>query len=115
MSTQLRFAAFSDIGLIRSTNQDSGYASPNLLVLADGTGVGGRKAAAARTQVQGVTQVVNAPAKAARFGLRPLEQHHGRAHGGFGAKARQARKLLYQGLERFGNSFVHGFRRGRAA
>ncbi len=38
MSTQLRFAAFSDIGLIRSTNQDSGYASPNLLVLADGMG-----------------------------------------------------------------------------
>ena len=38
MSTQLRFAAFSDVGLIRSTNQDSGYASPNLLVLADGMG-----------------------------------------------------------------------------
>lgn len=38
MSTQLRFAAVSDIGLIRSINQDSGYASPNLLVLADGMG-----------------------------------------------------------------------------
>ncbi|PWF26921.1 Stp1/IreP family PP2C-type Ser/Thr phosphatase [Ancrocorticia populi] len=38
MSAQLHFAAFSDIGLIRSSNQDSGYASPNLLVLADGMG-----------------------------------------------------------------------------
>lgn len=38
MSVQLRFAAFSDVGLVRSNNQDSGYASPNLLVLADGMG-----------------------------------------------------------------------------
>ncbi len=38
MSVQLRFAAFSDVGLIRSNNQDGGYASPNLLVLADGMG-----------------------------------------------------------------------------
>ncbi|MGO1590674.1 MAG: PP2C family protein-serine/threonine phosphatase [Ancrocorticia sp.] len=38
MSTQLHFAAISDVGLIRSSNQDSGYASPNLLVLADGMG-----------------------------------------------------------------------------
>lgn len=38
MTVQLRFAAFSDIGLTRSSNQDSGYASPHLLVLADGMG-----------------------------------------------------------------------------
>lgn len=38
MSAQLHVAALSDIGLIRSSNQDSGYASPNLLVLADGMG-----------------------------------------------------------------------------
>ena len=38
MGIQLRFAAFSDVGLVRSNNQDAGYASPNLLVLADGMG-----------------------------------------------------------------------------
>lgn len=38
MSIQLRYAARSDIGLIRKSNQDSGYAGPHLLVLADGMG-----------------------------------------------------------------------------
>ncbi len=38
MSISLRFAAFSDIGLVRSINQDAGYASSHLLVLADGMG-----------------------------------------------------------------------------
>lgn len=38
MSIQLQFAAFSDIGLVRSSNQDAGYASEHLLVLADGMG-----------------------------------------------------------------------------
>lgn len=33
-----RCAARSDVGLVRSNNQDSGYAGPNLLVLADGMG-----------------------------------------------------------------------------
>lgn len=35
---RLRFAAHSEIGLVRKNNQDSGYASPNLLVVADGMG-----------------------------------------------------------------------------
>ncbi|MFC7403939.1 PP2C family protein-serine/threonine phosphatase [Georgenia alba] len=38
MTVQLRFAARSDVGLVRSINQDSGYAGPHLLVLADGMG-----------------------------------------------------------------------------
>ncbi|MDX5317802.1 MAG: hypothetical protein LPK38_00335, partial [Actinomycetes bacterium] len=38
MSVQLNYAARSDVGLVRSTNQDSGYAGPHLLVLADGMG-----------------------------------------------------------------------------
>ena len=38
MSVQLRYAARSDIGAIRKNNQDSGYAGPHLLVLADGMG-----------------------------------------------------------------------------
>ncbi|GMA33112.1 PP2C family protein-serine/threonine phosphatase [Litorihabitans aurantiacus] len=38
MTLAFRYAARSDVGLIRSTNQDSGYAGPHLLVLADGMG-----------------------------------------------------------------------------
>ncbi len=35
---EFHFAARSDVGLVRSNNQDSGYAGANLLVLADGMG-----------------------------------------------------------------------------
>ncbi|WP_353065738.1 PP2C family protein-serine/threonine phosphatase [Arcanobacterium hippocoleae] len=38
MAIQLRFAAASDVGLVRKNNQDSGYASPNLFAVADGMG-----------------------------------------------------------------------------
>lgn len=38
MESQLHFAARSDVGLVRSTNQDAGYAGQHLLVLADGMG-----------------------------------------------------------------------------
>src|SRR5690606_19968062 len=33
-----RYVALTDVGLRRSNNQDSGYASPRLLVIADGMG-----------------------------------------------------------------------------
>ena len=35
---QLRFVTHSEIGLVRKNNQDSGFASPRLLVVADGMG-----------------------------------------------------------------------------
>lgn len=38
MTVQFHYAARSDVGLVRSNNQDSGYAGPRLLVLADGMG-----------------------------------------------------------------------------
>ena len=38
MTLQLRYVTHSEIGLIRKNNQDSGYASPHLLVVADGMG-----------------------------------------------------------------------------
>lgn len=38
MDVEFNFAARSDVGLIRSNNQDSGYAGQHLLVLADGMG-----------------------------------------------------------------------------
>ncbi len=38
MALALRYAARSDVGLVRSDNQDSGYAGPRLLLVADGMG-----------------------------------------------------------------------------
>lgn len=38
MTVQLNYAARSDVGLVRAGNQDSAYAGPHLLVLADGMG-----------------------------------------------------------------------------
>ncbi|MBL8930319.1 MAG: serine/threonine-protein phosphatase [Kineosporiaceae bacterium] len=38
MAIALRYAARSDVGLVRANNQDSAYAGPNLLVVADGMG-----------------------------------------------------------------------------
>ena len=36
MSIAMRYAARSDVGLVRSNNQDSGFAGPDLLVVAPG-------------------------------------------------------------------------------
>ena len=36
MTISLRFAARSDVGLVRQSNQDSGYAGPHLCLLCDG-------------------------------------------------------------------------------
>ncbi|GAA2240008.1 protein phosphatase 2C domain-containing protein [Rarobacter faecitabidus] len=38
MSIALRYAAISDVGLVRANNQDSAYAGPHLLAVADGMG-----------------------------------------------------------------------------
>jgi serine/threonine protein phosphatase PrpC len=38
MTLQLSYVAHSETGLIRKNNQDSGYASPHLLIVADGMG-----------------------------------------------------------------------------
>ena len=38
MTLRLQIASHSEIGLVRKRNDDSGYASPNLLVVADGMG-----------------------------------------------------------------------------
>lgn len=38
MEFSLRFHAHSEVGRVRKNNQDSGYASPNLLLVADGMG-----------------------------------------------------------------------------
>src|SRR6476620_7805079 len=48
---ELRYAALSDVGRVRKDNQDSGYASGNLLVIADGVGGAARGDVASSTAV----------------------------------------------------------------
>jgi serine/threonine protein phosphatase PrpC/DNA-binding transcriptional MerR regulator len=43
----IRYAAASDIGRVRPQNQDTGYAGPRLIAVADGFGPGGDRASAA--------------------------------------------------------------------
>ncbi|WP_040162310.1 PP2C family protein-serine/threonine phosphatase [Nigerium massiliense] len=38
MPLSLRYSAHSEVGLVRKTNQDSGYVSPTMLIVADGMG-----------------------------------------------------------------------------
>lgn len=49
---RLRYAALSDVGRVRKDNQDSGYASERLLVVADGVGGAARGDIASSTAVQ---------------------------------------------------------------
>src|SRR6187402_611748 len=48
----LRYAALSDVGRVRKDNQDSGFASERLLVVADGVGGAARGDVASSTAVQ---------------------------------------------------------------
>lgn len=52
MTLSLRFAAVSDVGLVRKDNQDSAYVGPYLLVVADGVGGGARGDVASTAAVQ---------------------------------------------------------------
>ncbi|HEX7739606.1 MAG TPA: protein phosphatase 2C domain-containing protein [Marmoricola sp.] len=61
MSLELRFAALSDVGRVRQDNQDSGYAGPHLLVVADGVGGAARGDIASRTAVQQLRSLDEAP------------------------------------------------------
>lgn len=49
---RLRYAALSDVGRVRKDNQDSGFASERLLVVADGVGGAARGDVASSTAVQ---------------------------------------------------------------
>lgn len=47
----IRYAALSDTGLVRESNQDTAYAGPRLFAVADGFGTGGAPAGEAAVQV----------------------------------------------------------------
>jgi protein phosphatase len=57
----LRYAALSDVGRVRKDNQDSGYASENLLVIADGVGGAARGDVASSTAVQALRRLDDLP------------------------------------------------------
>ncbi len=52
MRLALRYAALSDVGRVRRDNQDSGYAGPHLLAVADGVGGAARGDIASSTAVE---------------------------------------------------------------
>ncbi|WP_183408256.1 PP2C family protein-serine/threonine phosphatase [Nocardioides pocheonensis] len=53
----LEFAALSDVGRVRRDNQDSGYAGPNLLVIADGVGGAARGDIASSAAVDAIKKL----------------------------------------------------------
>src|SRR3954463_9293753 len=57
----LRYAALSDVGRVRKDNQDSGYASENLLVIADGVGGAAYGDVASSTAVHLLRRLDSAP------------------------------------------------------
>ncbi len=61
MTLSLRYAALSDVGRVRKDNQDSGFASERLLVIADGVGGAARGDIASSTAVQ-ILRRLDAPA-----------------------------------------------------
>ncbi|HET7325767.1 MAG TPA: protein phosphatase 2C domain-containing protein [Nocardioidaceae bacterium] len=69
-----RFAALSDVGRVRKDNQDSGYAGPHLIAVADGVGGAARGDLASATAVQQLRRLDRAP------GNDLLEQVAGAVH-----------------------------------
>jgi PPM family protein phosphatase len=58
---KLRYAALSDVGRVRRDNQDSGYAGPHLLVIADGVGGSARGDVASATAVEVIRKLDEPP------------------------------------------------------
>ena len=58
---RLSYAAVSDVGRVRKDNQDSGYASAHLLVVADGVGGAARGDVASGTAVAALRRLDGPP------------------------------------------------------
>ncbi len=66
MALTLRYVTHSEIGLVRKNNQDSGYASPHLLVVADGMGGAAAGDLASAVAIEAIRQV-DAPTPSAEM------------------------------------------------
>ena len=81
MSLSLRYAARSHVGLIRDGNEDSGYAGPRLLVVADGMGGQAAGELASSVVVQTIAQLDSpAPAQPPADPVRALAERITEAH-----------------------------------
>jgi len=81
MSLSLRYAARSHVGLIRDGNEDSGYAGPRLLVVADGMGGQAAGELASSVVVQTIAQLdVTALPQTPADPVRALAERIGEAH-----------------------------------
>ncbi len=76
----LNFAARSDVGLVRSNNQDSAYAGPHLLVVADGMG-GAAGGDIASSIAVGTLAGLDGEALSQEEALDALKESIARAHG----------------------------------
>jgi protein phosphatase len=74
MRLALRYTALSDVGRVRRDNQDSGYAGPHLLAIADGVGGAARGDLASGTAIQQLRRLDQPP------GNDALEQLAGAVH-----------------------------------
>jgi serine/threonine protein phosphatase PrpC len=66
---KLRYAAMSDVGRVRRDNQDSGYAGPHLLVVADGVGGSARGDIASAATVEVLRKLDEPPGNEMLGGL----------------------------------------------
>lgn len=85
MSLSLRYAARSHVGLIRDGNEDSGYAGPRLLVVADGMGGQAAGELASSVVVQTIAQLDTAvlpqpPADPVHALAERINEAHERLH-----------------------------------
>jgi protein phosphatase len=80
MSLSLRYAARSHVGLIRDGNEDSGYAGPRLLVVADGMGGQAAGELASSVVVRTMAQLDGPVGPAAADPVRALADRINEAH-----------------------------------
>lgn len=80
MSLGLRYAARSDVGRVRRENQDSAYAGPHLLVIADGVGGAVRGDVASSAAVDELRRLDVPPATEGKTPLKSLTEAVNRAH-----------------------------------
>ncbi|MFE3203820.1 MerR family transcriptional regulator [Embleya sp. NPDC059237] len=87
----VRYAALSDTGLVRPTNQDTAYAGPHLLAVADGYGTAGAEAGAAAVDALKHLETAGIPADGLLNVLEDaVEQAKQAVHGVTGADSAEA-------------------------